>query len=226
MLCEKYITVCMKKENKSIFAAVKRIGDVCFSERIAPVYLPENQESDRKPHGFSSDQVSRKNDIMRGRTYVLIVFAACLLMSSGTKKAKPSEGVNPGDVAPGIELFRDDLPIQLQNHAGRYTLLNFWAAYDAESRQRNVRLANEVKKKGSDKIALYSFSLDEKASIFAETVRVDGLDEMTQFHEEQGKRSKLYQRFHRHGGLKNFLINDQGVIVATNVTPEKLVTFL
>ena len=62
-----------------------------------------------------------------------------------------------------------------QNHSGRYTLLNFWAAYDAESRVRNVQLWNEVNKLSSDKIAMYSVSLDEKESIFTETVKADRL---------------------------------------------------
>lgn len=105
-------------------------------------------------------------------------------------------------------------------------MLNFWAAYDAESRARNVQLANEVNKFGPDKIAMCSISMDEKESIFTETVKIDKLDLSTQFHEGLGKESELYKKYDLRKGFKTFLINDEGVIIAANVTPEKLTEIL
>ena len=104
--------------------------------------------------------------------------------------------------------------------------LKIWAAYDAESRARNVQLANEVNKFGPDKIAMCSISMDEKESIFTETVKIDKLDLSTQFHEGLGKESELYKKYDLRKGFKNFLINDEGVIIAANVTPEKLTEIL
>ena len=119
-----------------------------------------------------------------------------------------------------------DAKASFHNQLGRYTLLNFWAAYDAESRARNVQLANEVNKFGPDKIAMCSISMDEKESIFTETVKIDKLDLSTQFHEGLGKESELYKKYDLRKGFKNFLINDEGVIIAANVTPEKLTEIL
>ena len=103
---------------------------------------------------------------MKVRAYVLFVAVALLAVSAGTKNAKPTVGINPGDFAPRIESLGTESNFSFQNHSGRYTLLNFWATYDAESRARNVQLWNEVNKLSSDKIAMYSISLDEKESIF------------------------------------------------------------
>lgn len=163
---------------------------------------------------------------MKIRAYVLFVAVALFAISAVTKNARPTEGVNPGDLAPRIESLGDDSNISFQNHSGRYTLLNFWAAYDAESRARNVQLWNEVKKMSSDRIAMYSISLDEKESIFTETVKADKLGDTKQFHEELGQKSKLYGMYNLQKGLKNFLINDKGVIIAANVTPDKLTEVL
>ena len=143
---------------------------------------------------------------MKVRAYVLIASVALLGMSAGSKKAKLTEGVNPGDLAPRIEFLGNDAKASFHNQLGRYTLLNFWAAYDAESRARNVQLANEV--------------------IFTETVKIDKLDLSTQFHEGLGKESELYKKYDLRKGFKNFLINDEGVIIAANVTPEKLTEIL
>lgn len=163
---------------------------------------------------------------MKIRAYVLFVAVALFAISAGTKNARPTEGINPGDLAPRIESLGNNSTISFRNHSGRYTLLNFWAAYDAESRARNVQLWNEVKKMSSDRIAMYSISLDEKESIFTETVKADKLGGTTQFHEGLGKKSKLYGMYDLKKGLKNFLINDKGVIVAANVTPDKLTEVL
>lgn len=163
---------------------------------------------------------------MKVRAYVLIASVALLGMSAGSKKAKLTEGVNPGDLAPRIEFLENDAKASFHNQLGRYTLLNFWAAYDAESRARNVQLANEVNKFGPDKIAMCSISMDEKESIFTETVKIDKLDLSTQFHEGLGKESELYKKYDLRKGFKTFLINDEGVIIAANVTPEKLTEIL
>lgn len=163
---------------------------------------------------------------MKVRTYVLAALIAFLGMSFGVKSASPSEGVNPGDLAPRIESLGNKQMFSFQNYSGRYTLVNFWAAYDAESRARNVQLANEVNKLGSEKVAMYSFSLDEKESVFTETVKIDNLTGTTQLREELGKESALYKKYHRKGGFKNFLIDDRGIIVAANVTPGKLTEVL
>ena len=163
---------------------------------------------------------------MKVRAYVLIASVALLGMSAGSKKAKLTEGVNPGDLALRIEFLGNDAKASFHNQLGRYTLLNFWAAYDAESRARNVQLANEVNKFGPDKIAMCSISMDEKESIFTETVKIDKLDLSTQFHEGLGKESELYKKYDLRKGFKNFLINDEGVIIAANVTPEKLTEIL
>ena len=163
---------------------------------------------------------------MKVRAYVLIVTVALATMSSATKEARPTVGTNPGDLAPRIESLGNESNFSFQNHSGRYTLLNFWAAYDAESRARNVQLWNEINKLSSDKVAMYSVSFDEKESIFTETVKADRLSNTKQFHEELGEKSELYGKFNLKKGLKNYLIDDKGVIIAENVTPDKLTEIL
>ena len=148
----------------------------------------------------------------------------CLLCLPELKT--PTVGINPGDFAPRIESLGTESNFSFQNHSGRYTLLNFWATYDAESRARNVQLWNEVNKLSSDKIAMYSISLDEKESIFTETVKADKLEGTKQFHEELGRKSELFEKYNLQKGFCNFLIDDKGVIIAANVAPEDLTKVL
>ena len=73
---------------------------------------------------------------MKVNVYVLFAtaMAALLLISAGTKEAKPTVGTHPGDLAPSIEFSGNGNKFEFKNQTGRYTLVNFWAAYDAESR--------------------------------------------------------------------------------------------
>ncbi len=161
---------------------------------------------------------------MRVNVYVLFAAAitALLLISAGTKDAKPTVGTHPGDLAPSIEFLENGKKFDCENQTGRYTLVNFWAAYDAESRARNVRLWHEMSKLDSSKITMYSISLDTNKSIFTETVKADKLEHTNQFHDGLGEKSALFDDYNLQKGLRNFLIDAQGVIVATNVTPETL----
>ena len=159
---------------------------------------------------------------MKIRTYVLFVFALIFFLYAGTDKAGLTEGYRPGDIAPGIKSPGIDADITFSNSSGRYTLLHFWAAYDADSRMLNVQLWNKLNQNDLSGINMISVSLDEPESIFTETVKADGLYATNQLHEMLGERSEVYKKYGLKKGLRNFLIDDKGVIVATNVTPEKL----
>ena len=159
---------------------------------------------------------------MKVRAYVLLVFAGILSMSASTKKASLSEGNTPGNLAPRIESVDNGREVRFQNHSGKYTLLNFWAAYDAESRARNIQLWNEVNKLNSSEIEMISISFDKSSSVFAETVKTDRLNEENQFRDGMGTESELYGKYAMKKGFKNFLIDDQGVIVAVNVAPDEI----
>jgi AhpC/TSA family. len=162
---------------------------------------------------------------MRLRTYVLTVSVALFTMAVGTKDARPSEGINPGDLAPRIKSLGNKDNLSFQNENRRYTLLCFWAAYDAESRVRNVQLSKEVEKLDSDNIEMYSVSFDENQSIFNETLKIDGLKVKNQFNESDSKPA-LYKQFKLDKGLKTYLIDDKGIIVAVNFNPKRLTEYL
>lgn len=159
---------------------------------------------------------------MKVRAYVLMGLVALVSMASVSKDAKPTVGLNPGDLAPRIEFLENTDNLGSQDHSDHYTLVHFWAAYDAESRAGNVQLSNEVNKFSSDQIAMYAVSFDEKESIFAETVKADRIKGSVQLREEQGEKSELFKKFNLKKGYKNYLLNGNGMIVAVDVTPDAL----
>jgi hypothetical protein len=163
---------------------------------------------------------------MKIRTYVLSVFALVLFTYAGTEKAGLTEGNRPGDIAPGIGSLKTDVDITFSTGSGSYTLLHFWAAYDAGSRMLNVQLWNRLMQEDLSGVKMISVSLDEPESIFTETVKADRLEATNQVHEMLGEHSEVYKKYGLKKGLRNFLIDNKGVIVATNITPQKLSKFI
>ncbi len=159
---------------------------------------------------------------MKIKASVLVASVAVLMMSAGSKETRSTEGINPGDLAPRIKFLENSNQFNFQNQPEQCTLLNFWAAYDAESRARNVRMSNEVARSYAGEIAVVSVSLDQNQSIFEETVRIDKLEWATQLQEPMGSASEIYRKYKLNRGFSNFLIDNKGVIIARDVNPEKL----
>lgn len=158
---------------------------------------------------------------MKLTTCVLSCLVALLFLSARTEKAAPTEGYRLGDLAPGIEYAENDEMIDFSN-SECYTLVNFWAAYDATSRVRNMQLWNKVNELDSTQLMFYSISMDENQSVFTETLKTDKLGTTNQLCYKEGKNSPVYKKYGLKNGFCNFLINKEGIIVAKDVTPDEL----
>jgi hypothetical protein len=160
---------------------------------------------------------------MKIRTYVLSVAAGAFFLSAGTDRARLTEGNRPGDLAPRIKSLGTGAEIAFPDNSGKYTLLHFWAAYDAVSRMRNVQLWDKLNRDDlSSRVKMLSVSMDKLVSVFTGTVKTDNLEETNQVHEALGERSEAYRKYGLKKGLRNFLIDDKGVIIATDITPDRL----
>jgi len=161
---------------------------------------------------------------MKIKASILSGVVATLFLSVGTERAGITEGFQIGDYAPAIILPEfGGRAIDFREHAGQYTLVNFWAAYDAESRVRNIQLRNSVKELDSSLLAVHSISMDERKSVFEGTLKADGLEKTNQWNDRRGKASALYKMYGLEKGLRNFLIDDKGVIVGVDLSPREVI---
>lgn len=149
--------------------------------------------------------------------WMVAVFLVFLSTAFVDKNAKPGEGLSEGSSAPSI-CFDN---FNLEAYKGRKVLITFWAAYDAQSRVENSLLAASVGKNPGE-IELVSFAFDESPMIFEETVRIDHLDRNTQYHVRDGDTSEIFRAYRLKDGFANYLINEDGVIIAKNLDPKKL----
>ena len=150
------------------------------------------------------------------------------LLSFAGREALDKGGLDKGD---RIKVDDSDnmkvIANLLKEGKGNYVLVNFWATYDAQSHIDNIRFARMVDAykdaaiNQTNGLVMVSVSFDTFQSVFVETIRRDALP-AANIYEGYGFDSHLARNFElEEGQFGNYLIDEQGVIVAKNVTPEE-----
>ncbi len=164
--------------------------------------------------------------------YVKWIFVVLLVSSltSFVEKDKPTGGLNVGDIAPDfrIETMSTEQSTQnLSRMRGKYVLLSFWASYDAQSRMQNASLSNALRSTSlNNNVEMVSVSFDEYQSIFEETIRKDQIVTPTCFVETKGESSGIFKKYRLGRGFTNYLLDDNGVIIAKNISAAELSAYL
>ena len=116
---------------------------------------------------------------------------------------------------------------ELSDMKGKYVLLSFWASYDAHSRMQNASLSNVLRSASrNENVEMVSVSFDEYQSIFKETVRKDQIVTPTCFVETKGESSGIFKKYRLGRGFTNYLLDDNGVIIAKNISAAELSAYL
>lgn len=156
--------------------------------------------------------------------YFLIMSTAFLGLSSyQSGVTQPSEGIYPGDLFSDIKNLENisGTKVSLSDFKGQKVLVNLWAAYDAPSHRDNVILANVIDKNNYP-VKMISLSFDKSESVFERTLAMDKLDNNSQFLLDQEAQGDLIKRYRLDKGFKSYLIDENGKIIAMNLTPESL----
>ena len=154
----------------------------------------------------------------------VVLIISSLISFSFVGKNTLTEGLTIGDKAPTFTICGEKQLIDLKDLRGKYVLLSFWASYDALSRMQNATLNHAVAQ--ADNVEMVSVSFDEYKSIFNETIKKDQISTSNRFVELAGVSSDLYQTYRLKRGFKNFLLDENGVIVAKDVTVSELSSYL
>ena len=164
--------------------------------------------------------------------YVKWIFVELLIgsLTSFVEKDKPTGGLNVGDIAPDfkIQSMSAGQPLaELSDMKGKYVLLSFWASYDAHSRMQNASLSNVLRSASrNENVEMVSVSFDEYQSIFKETVRKDQIVTPTCFVETKGESSGLFKKYRLGRGFTNYLLDENGVIIAKNISAAEFSAYL
>ena len=166
---------------------------------------------------------------MKYAKWIFVVLLICSL-TAFVEKDKPTGGLNVGDMAPDFKIqtmSAEQSQTELSDLKGKYVLLSFWASYDAQSRMQNVSLSNALHSTSpNNNVEMVSVSFDEYQSIFEETIRKDQIVTPTCFVETKGEYSGLFKKYRLGRGFTNYLLDDNGVIIAKNISAAELSAYL
>lgn len=148
---------------------------------------------------------------------VIIAILGFLLLASsaGTERYfKTAEGLK----APFFGMLASDgNTVSTSDFAGRFVIVNFWASNDAGSRMAAKLYDGYVESVGEERVTLLSVNFDNNRELVNEIVRRDNLEAKSQFNvQSKSSIEAILEKFDMHDGLKSFLLNPEGRIVAIN----------
>ena len=155
--------------------------------------------------------------------FVVLVFGSFISYSFNEER-EVNEKPFLGDKAPELVFKHEKQMLNLHANDGKYTLLSFWAAYDANSRVRNAELSRITDNNAH--VKMISVSFDRYRSVYDAAMRQDGLRADDCHWEKEGEKSDLFRAYGLKNGFKNYLLDSNGVIVAANVTADELSAYL
>ena len=155
--------------------------------------------------------------------FVVLVFSSLISLSFDRRKTF-TDGPSLGTEAPELVLCNETKPLNMQSDKGKYTLVSFWARYDATSREKNAGLSHIA---GNDaRINLISISFDRYESVYKASVEQDKINADNCYLEMEGENSDIYKSYGLKNGFTNYLLDNEGVIIAKNVTVDELSALL
>ena len=156
--------------------------------------------------------------------FLVVLTAISFLSLSFIGKDTPTEGLTIGDKAPEFKICGEKQLINLKDLQGKYVLLSFWASYDASSRMQNARMSHAISK--ADNVEMVSVSFDENKPIFSETIKKDRISTANCFVELAGINSEVYKTYRLNKGFKNYLLDENGIIIAKDINASQLASYL
>lgn len=151
-----------------------------------------------------------------------------LLSSSTTEPQKLYTGQSIGDTLAEVKITNERKSATLPGEEKRsgLMLVHFWAAYDAESRAKNVAYSKVLEEVPEAKLAYQAISLDVDPEVYTQTLAFDGVNSGEQIVVDAAQRSQVIELCGQEEGLHSYLIDASGKILLVDPSPREIEQFV
>lgn len=160
---------------------------------------------------------------MKKLVIILTCIAALLLGASAFVDNRREAAI--GNHAPSVVIGEGDDAVSLEALKGKWVVLSFWSAADAGSRLGRNQIEAFFRGPGADAAAdveVVSVNFDRSSQLMNEIIKHDNL--MGSHHHVASPETMdaLRAAFRMDNGLRSFVINPDGELVAADPTPNDL----
>lgn len=144
---------------------------------------------------------------------------------SSMENSDPDAGnIGIGTVAPEIALPSPEGDvIKLSSTRGQYVLLDFWAAWCSPCRRENPNLVEAYEKYSDEGFEIFQVSLDQTREAWLEGIEEDKLDDWIHVSDLKYWSSEVVPLYGIESIPTNYLLDQEGRIIAANLRGEALV---
>lgn len=154
-------------------------------------------------------------------TIAMLFTVLMVTMSAHTERThEAAEGYN----APAMTITTNDTTVSLTDMKGHYVMLTFWDSTDPKSRiAANTYTSLARRGASNERLKVLSVNFDRSERLYREIVRHDGLEDALNVNIAPGQaRETLAAAWNLKSGMKSYLIDPQGKIVAVNPTKDQV----
>ncbi len=142
-----------------------------------------------------------------------------------TPKEEQSGSIRIGQKAPGFTLKGTDRKKEysLSDLEGHFVLIEFWASWCAPCRKESPNLVRAWEKyhdaelEGGKGLRILSVSLDKNVKAWKKAIEADGLKWDTHVSSLKGWKGPVAEKYGVSRIPKNFLVNPEGKVIATDL---------
>ncbi|MBP3298946.1 MAG: redoxin domain-containing protein [Muribaculaceae bacterium] len=146
---------------------------------------------------------------------IILAAAIALFLSSAGSDGHTEAAA--GNHAPYFELKNDIRRVNLSAARGKYVVINFWSAQDAQSRIDNALFDRAFTTGSRSDVEYVSVCLDDDEILWKQIMIADGLHAVNQYMASESPLTDILSDYGTESGCRNFLISPQGEVLAAGL---------